>query len=115
MTKSAKGTLESPGKNVKAKSGLNRELLRLGFGTFKQRLTDKQKARNHFVVLVNPRFTSQICSNCGYKDKSSRISQSEFVCTNCGFEINADYNAAINIRSRGIKVLKGNTKLGNVA
>ena len=115
MTKSAKGTLENPGKNVKAKSGLNRELLRLGFGNFKQRLIDKQKARNHFVVLINPRFTSQICSNCGHRDKNSRISQSEFKCVKCGFEINADYNAAINIRSRGIKVLKGNTKLGKVA
>ena len=115
MTKSAKGTLVNPGKNVKTKSGLNRELLRLGFGTFKRRLIDKQKARNHFVVLVNPKFTSQICSNCGHKDKNNRISQSEFVCIKCGYEINADYNAAINIRNRGISVLKGNTKLGKVA
>ena len=31
MTKSAKGTLENPGKNVKQKSGLNRAILRTGF------------------------------------------------------------------------------------
>ena len=115
MTKSAKGTIENPGKNVKVKSDLNRELLRLGFGTFKQRLIDKQKVRQHFVVLVNPKYTSQICSNCGHKDKNSRISQSEFICAKCGYEINADYNASINILSRGIKVLKGNTQLGKVA
>ena len=115
MTKSTKGTIENPGKNVKVRSSINREMLRLGFGTFRKRLIDKQKARNHNVILVNPRFTSQICSNCGHQDENNRRSQSKFRCTNCGFEINADYNAAINIRERGIKVLNGGTELGKVA
>ena len=41
--------------------------------------------------------TSQRCNNCGYIDKESRKSQSEFECTSCGHEESADYNAAKNI------------------
>ena len=52
------------------------------------------------VVAVNPRYTSQQCSCCGHTAKSNRRSQSEFRCIQCGFSLNADYNAAINIASR---------------
>jgi len=49
---------------------------------------------------INPAYTSQQCSNCGFVDKKSRINE-DFICTNCGLEIDADYNAAINILHRG--------------
>lgn len=52
------------------------------------------------VVQVNPTFTSQRCSICGYTDKLNRRTQSSFVCLACGYEENADVNAAINIRER---------------
>lgn len=49
------------------------------------------------VRYVNPAYTSKICSVCGNKDKENRIDQQHFKCTKCGMELNADYNAAINI------------------
>ena len=52
-------------------------------------------------VKVEPKYTSQTCSNCGHVDSDSRISQSKFVCTNCGFSENADINASKEILKRG--------------
>lgn len=49
------------------------------------------------VIKVNPSYTSQTCSVCGNLEEGQRISQSEFVCKKCGYQGNADYNAAINI------------------
>lgn len=54
------------------------------------------------VILVDPKYTSQQCSNCGHTEKANRISQAEFVCKNCDLHILADYNAALNIRGRAI-------------
>jgi putative transposase len=102
MTKSAKGTLEEPGTNVKAKSGLNREMLRLGLGNLIQRTQDKSFRFGSQVRFVNPRYTSQTCSDCGAINKESRKSQSRFECIDCGFLANADKNAAKNILVKGL-------------
>lgn len=96
MSKSSKGSLEEPGKQVAAKSGLNRSILDCGWGYFGTMLAYKTK-----VVKVNPKHTSQICSSCGHQDTGSRLSQSKFVCTSCNYVANADVNAAKNILSRG--------------
>jgi putative transposase len=53
------------------------------------------------VVYVDPRNTSRQCSDCGHIDKANRRNQSTFLCVVCGFSLNADHNAAINIGSRG--------------
>lgn len=49
------------------------------------------------VLFVNPSYTSQQCSRCGNIDKENRKTQEQFICTKCGFKLNADHNAAINI------------------
>ena len=49
------------------------------------------------VKYVDPAYTSQTCSKCGHVDKENRTSQEKFKCIECGFELNADHNAAINI------------------
>ena len=49
------------------------------------------------VRYVNPAYTSQTCSRCGNIDKGNRQTQEKFICTKCGFELNADHNASINI------------------
>ena len=54
------------------------------------------------MILVDPAYTSQECSNCGYISRDNRKSQSDFLCKLCGLEINADYNASINISQRDI-------------
>ena len=49
------------------------------------------------VKYVDPAYTSQKCSKCGHIDKGNRQTQEKFICTKCGFELNADHNASINI------------------
>ena len=94
MTRSAKGTRENPGRNVRQKAGLNRGILRSGWGLLVRRLQDKAPGR---VEKVRPALTSQRCSACGQVDRDSRESQAVFRCTACGVACNADVNAAINI------------------
>ncbi len=53
------------------------------------------------LAVVDPRNTSRTCSECDHIDKKSRKSQSEFVCVQCGFSLNADINAARNIAKLG--------------
>ena len=80
--------------NLRQKAGLNRGILRSGWGLLVRRLEDKAPGR---VEKVKPHFTSQRCSACGHVDAESRESQARFVCTACGFACNADVNAARNI------------------
>jgi putative transposase len=94
MTRSAEGTTENPGRKVQAKAGLNREILRSGWGLLVRRLEDKAPQR---IEKVKPHFTSQRCSACGHTDAKSRESQADFRCVACGFACNADVNAARNI------------------
>lgn len=57
----------------------------------------KADRENIKVRYVNPAFTSQKCSKCGNIDKENRETQAKFICKECGLNINADYNASINI------------------
>lgn len=82
-------------------TSLNRDLLDVSFYNFRLFLQYKMKERSQELIIVNPAYTSQTCSNCGVIDKKSRKTQSEFKCTSCGLEINADFNASKNILSRG--------------
>ena len=65
----------------------------------------KAEARGIAVVKVDPRHTSQTCSRCGYQHRSNRRSQSLFHCRSCDYQLNADYNAAKNIRDRYLACL----------
>jgi transposase len=94
MTRSAKGTREKPGRNVRAKAGLNLGILASGWGLLVRRLEDKAPGR---VEKIKPAYTSQRCSACGHVDANSRKSQARFACTACGFIGHADVNAARNI------------------
>lgn len=100
MTKSAKGDMEKPGRNVKAKSGLNRAILNVAPYMFRNQLEYKAGWYGSYVVAVNPAYTSQTCSECGVVNKKNRKSQSKYECEDCGHHINADLNAAINILNK---------------
>lgn len=102
LIRSASGTIENPGVNVGAKSGLNKSIFDQGWYEFRRQLEYKSSWRGGQVFLVDPRYTSQICSKCGYKDKNNRKSQSKFLCLECGHSENADLNAAKNILKRGL-------------
>ncbi len=78
-----------------AKSGLNKSILDAGWGQFQQIVTHKAACAGRTVLKVNPRNTSQMCSQCGTvrtKDLSERWHSCE-----CGAELDRDTNAAINI------------------
>jgi len=105
MSKSAKGTIDKPGKQVKAKSGLNRSILDAGWSMFARMLEYKQAWNGGCVQYVPAAYTSQQCSVCGYTDKANRVSQSKFHCQHCGHAENADRNAAKNILAAGHAVL----------
>jgi transposase len=107
MTRSAKGTRENPGRNVRAKAALNRGILISGWGMLVRRLEDKAPGR---VEKIRPAFTSQRCSACGHVDPNSRESQAWFVCTACGFADHADVNAARNIAAGHAVTARGGVR-----
>lgn len=105
MSKSAKGTIDNNGRNVKAKAGLNRSILDQGWYEFRRQLEYKQAWAGGEVLAVPAHFTSQRCSCCGTVSKDNRQSQAKFTCVSCGYETNADLNAAKNILAAGHAVL----------
>jgi putative transposase len=105
MSRSASGTLDTPGKQVTQKSGLNRSILDQGWGEFRRQLEYKQEWLGGWVLAVPAHHTSQTCAECGHVAKENRKSQAEFHCVACGHENNADVNAATNILKRGFEYL----------
>jgi len=105
MSKSASGTVENKGRNVKAKSGLNKSILDQGWGMMVNMLEYKQQWRGGLLIKVNPRYTSQTCFECKHVAKENRQTQSKFECVKCRYVANADFNAARNILAAGHAVL----------
>ena len=105
MTKSAKGTISKPGKNVRQKAGLNRVINKASFYLFRAKLQYKLKFNGKLFVKVCPRNTSIRCNMCGYIDKKNRKTQSKFKCLSCGHSANADMNASKNILNLGLASL----------
>ena len=101
MSRSAKGTMDEPGRNVAAKSGLNKSILDQGWGMFRGMLEYKQAWRGGEVIAVNPRYTSQTCPACGHVSKANRVQQALFSCVACGYAAHADVTAARNILALG--------------
>ena len=104
MSRSAKGSIEEPGKQVRAKSGLNKSILDQGWFEFRRQLDYKLVWNGGHLVAVPPRNTSRTCPACGYVSADNRRAQEQFACVECGFEENADLVGAINILARGHRV-----------
>ncbi|MFG1270531.1 transposase [Xanthobacter sp. DSM 14520] len=102
MSASAAGTVEVPGRNVRAKAGLNRAIVDQGWSRFRELLAYKLPARGGRLVLVDPRNTSRRCSACGYVAVENRPTQARFTCKACSHADNADVNAARNILAAGL-------------
>jgi putative transposase len=102
MTKSAAGTIEKPGKNVKAKAGLNREIQKSGFGMLRTMLEYKGSEKGREIVVINRFYSSsKNCNKCGYKNEKLG-SKVNWKCPNCGTELHRDQNAAKNILVKGL-------------
>ena len=104
MTRSAKGTLDAPGSNVKAKSGLNRAILSKGWHQFALALASAARYSGTRVVTVPPQYTSQRCSQCGHVDPKSRESQAVFRCTHCSHRRARGRQRGENILAAGLAV-----------
>ena len=105
LSKSAAGTTDNPGRNVKAKSGLNRSILDQAWGEFRRQLDYKLDWLGGRLTAVPPQNTSRTCPECGHVSADNRKTQARFACVNCGFEGHADIVAAINILERGLSLL----------
>lgn len=89
-------------KKVKLRKRQRTELNKWSFFQLEKFIEYKAKARNIKVEYICPKYTSQKCSNsdCGHTCRSNRKSQSNFKCTKCSFQLNADLNASRNIRDK---------------
>jgi putative transposase len=101
MSASASGTIEQPGRNVKAKSGLNRAILDQGWGEFRRQLAYKLEWRGGELISVPPQYTSQTCPNCGHVCAENRKTQDVFRCVRCGYGNHADLVGAMNVLRAG--------------
>ena len=70
------------------------------FGQLSAFIEYKAKLAGVPMLLVDPRDTSKRCSVCGHVERANRRTQACFRCRACGYELNADLNAAENIRWR---------------
>ena len=106
MSKSAKGTAETPGKNVAAKSGLNQAILDQSWFEFRRQLDYKTQWQGGFLVAVPAQNTSRTCPCCGHVAKENRQTQANFECVECGYTENADVVGAMNVLARGRAIVQ---------
>ncbi|WP_335806146.1 transposase [Gallibacterium anatis] len=106
MSKSAKGTAAQHGKNVAAKSGLNRAILDQSWFEFRRQLDYKTQWQGGFLVAVPPQNSSRTCPCCGHISKENRQTQDHFECVECGYTKNADVVGAMNVLARGRAIVQ---------
>lgn len=102
MSRSARGTVAEPGRNVAQKAGLNRSILDAGWGVFLLILAAKAESAGRTLIAVNPRNTSRTCPDCGHCCAENRVTQAEFRCVRCGYESHADLVGAVNVLRAGL-------------
>ena len=105
MSKSAKGDCNKPGKNVKAKTGLNRSIMDQGWYEFRRQLKYKLEWAGGMLVAVPPHNTSRTCPCCGHISPGNRRTQTQFLCVQCGYQNHADVVGAMNVLERGLRLL----------
>jgi len=104
MTGSAKGTVKKPGKNVKAKAGLNKAILDKGWHMIESFTKYKAYKAGKVTFKVPAPYTSQECAVCGHTQHSNRKG-SIFLCQSCWNTDNADNNAQKVIKKRAINLI----------
>ncbi|WP_321788701.1 transposase [Burkholderia pyrrocinia] len=101
MSRSAAGTTEKPGRQVRAKSGLNKAILDQGWFEFRRQLDYKLEWNGGWLIAVPPQNTSRTCPCCDHVSADNRRTQSRFECVECGYKENADVVGAINVLRAG--------------
>lgn len=87
-----------------AKSGLNKAIADAAWGSLKQKVKVLAEKAGVLVHEVNPKFSSQECSQCGYISPTNR-DREKFICEKCNHHADADVDAAIVILQRGLDQL----------
>lgn len=105
LSRSARGSKEKSGKNIKAKSGLNRSIMDQGWYEFRRQLQYKLEWAGGMLVVVPPHNTSRTCPGCGHISPDNRCTQARFLCVQCGHRNHADVVGAINVLERGQRLL----------
>ena len=85
----------------KIRKSFNNKLQRWSYSKVLNRLALHCEENGIAYRKVNPAYTSQTCSKCGFIHKDNRNGE-QFLCLNCGYKTDADFNAAVNILHRGI-------------
>jgi len=101
MSRSAAGSTEQPGKNVRAKSGLNKSILDQGWFEFRRQLEYKLAWQGSWLAPAPTHNTSRTCLCCGHVSADNRKTQAMFEYVECGFKENADFVGAINVLRAG--------------
>ena len=96
------GTVKVEALNVSAMSrgNLAKQILDCSWAEWFRQLRYKAEEAGRRFVAVDPKYTSQTCSQCGFKHPDNRKTQADFTCLSCGHQDNADHNAAVNILAR---------------
>lgn len=102
MTRSARGSVDAPGRRVRQKAGLNRAILDASPGEFRRQLTYKASWYGSKLAVVDRWFpSSKTCSACGEQNPRLTLADRVFICS-CGFAMNRDVNAALNIAAHAV-------------
>jgi putative transposase len=105
MTASARGTAAEPGQSVAQKAGLNRSILASAWGQIKLFTHYKARRAGKLCIVVPPHYSSQTCAPCQHTAAENRLIQSEFLCQRCGYQDDADINAATVLAQRGVAAI----------
>ncbi len=107
LTRSARGTIDEPGEDVRKKANINRSMLSQTWGEFAEMLAYKAEGAGMQLVRVDPAYTSQICSRCGVQPEhvsDTEFKRVRFKCAACHINIPRTVNAARNILARGVAI-----------
>jgi putative transposase len=105
MSRSSRGNSEQHDKRVRQKAGLNRAILDQGWAEFRRQLEYKMQWAGGMLLAVPAHYSSQTCPCCDHVAQENRLTQSQFLCVECGHIANADVVGAINVFKRGQRLL----------
>ena len=78
-----------------------------GWGMFTNYLKYKLEDQGKRLIKIDKYFpSSKLCSNCGHIHSELKLGEREWICSECKTTHNRDYNAAINIKKEGLRLLK---------
>ena len=95
-------------KGMESNHHLAKSVVSASFGEIVRQLEYKCKWHGREFVKVGRWFpSSKTCNHCGHKYSELTLKDREWTCPNCGEVIDRDYNAALNIRDEGMRILSG--------